>query len=103
MSFTEIIQDIQSCLVSLQERLNELKSIDMTSPHDILLTRQEAADLLGKSTRQLDRDCRRYGIRKEYVNNGIRIRKSEILKHMGVLNECEEAPDEFAHIYRRQE
>lgn len=103
MSFTEIIQDIQDHIVSLQERLNELKSIDMTSPHDILLTRQEAADLLGKSTRQLDRDCRIYGIRKEYVNNGIRIRKSEILKHMGLLNDCEEDREELAHLYRRQE
>lgn len=86
MKFAEIIDEIQGMIISLQARLDELKSFDYSTAHDILLTRQEAADLMKKSLRQLDRDCARYGIPKENVNGGIRIRKSEILKFMGVLS-----------------
>lgn len=85
MKFAEIIDEIQGTIVSLQDRLDELKSFDYSTAHDILLTRQEAADLMKKSLRQLDRDCIRYDIPKEHVNGGIRIRKSEILKFMGVF------------------
>lgn len=57
MKLESIIEDIQGCIFSLQQRLDELKSMDDKSAETILLTRQEAADLIGKSLRQLDRDC----------------------------------------------
>lgn len=80
-----IIEDIQGCIFSLQKRLDDLKSMDDKSAETILLTRQEAADLIGKSLRQLDRDCRRYDIRKVHANGSIRIPKIDLLVHMGLI------------------
>lgn len=75
MELNAIIEEMQGCIFSLQQRVEELKGMDDKSAETILLTRQEAADLLGKSLRQLDRDCRRYGIRKVAANGGVRIPK----------------------------
>ena len=68
MKLDAIIEDMQGCIFSLQQRVEELKTMDDKSAETILMTRQEAADLIGKSLRQLDRDCRRYGIRKVHAN-----------------------------------
>lgn len=84
MNFASIIQDIEGHIQSLQQRLDELKSFDHTTAHDILMTRQEAADFIGKSLRQLDRDCTRFDIPKELINGGVRIRKIHLLRHLGV-------------------
>ena len=82
MELNAIIEEMQGCIFSLQQRVEELKGMDDKSAETILLTRQEAADLLGKSLRQLDRDCRRYGIRKVA---GVRIPKIDLLVHMGLV------------------
>lgn len=91
MNLESIIKDIQGCIFSLQQRLDELKSMDDKSAETLLLTRQEAADLIGKSLRQLDRDCRRYDIRKVHANGGIRIPKIDLLVHMGLVKRPEES------------
>ena len=85
MKLDAIIEDMQGCIFSLQQRVEELKTMDDKSAETILMTRQEAADLIGKSLRQLDRDCRRYGIRKVHANGGIRIPKIDLLVHMGLV------------------
>ena len=85
MKLDTIIEDMQGCIFSLQQRVEELKTMDDKSAETILMTRQEAADLIGKSLRQLDRDCRRYGIRKVHANGGIRIPKIDLLVHMGLV------------------
>lgn|SRR5574344_2000606 len=85
MNITAIIDDIQNSIIQLQKRLDELRVLDQSSANDILLTRQESADLLGESLRQLDRDCNRYGIRKINTINGVRIRKRDLLIHMGLM------------------
>ena len=85
MELNAIIEEKQGCIFSLQQRVEELKGMDDKSAETILLTRQEAADLLGKSLRQLDRDCRRYGIRKVAANGGVRIPKIDLLVHMGLV------------------
>lgn len=90
MNLESIIVDIQGCIFSLQQRLDDLKSMDDKSAETLLLTRQEAADLIGKSLRQLDRDCRRYDIRKVHANGGIRIPKIDLLVHMGLVKRPEE-------------
>ena len=90
-----IIEDIQGCIFSLQKRLDDLKSMDDKSAETILLTRQEAADLIGKSLRQLDRDCREYNIRKVRANGGIRIPKIDLLIHMAIVAR----PDEPRRSY----
>lgn len=89
MKLNAIIGDIQGCIFTLQQRVEELKTMDDKSAETILLTRQQAADMIGKSLRQLDRDCRRYGIRKVRANGGIRIPKIDLLMHMGLVAQPE--------------
>lgn len=69
--------------LSLQSSLNELRCLDGSSTCDVYITRQEAADMLGKGLRQLDRDCIKYNIERKRCNNGIRISKRDIMRHMG--------------------
>lgn len=85
MKLDAIIDEMQGCVFTLQQRIDDLKTMDDKSAETILLTRQQAADMLGKSLRQLDRDCRRYGIRKVRANGGIRIPKIDLLVHMGLV------------------
>lgn len=85
MELQTILEDIQTCIFSLQKRVDELRMMDDKSAEMILFTRQQAADFIGKSLRQLDRDCREFGIRKVRANGGIRIPKVDLLVHMGLL------------------
>lgn len=103
MSFAEIIQNMQSSILDMQDKLEQLKRIDVSTAHEVYLTKQEAADMLRKSIRQLDRDCERYGIPKLHVNGGIRIRKADLLRHMGLLpkEESNTEDDDFTRIYKR--
>lgn len=64
MELTKIIDDIQHSIGVLQRKLDELRQMDDEAAQSILLTRQEAADFVGVSLRQFDRDCKRYGIEK---------------------------------------
>ncbi len=83
MKYIDILNKIQTELLSLQSSLNELRCLDGSSTCDVYITRQEAADMLGKGLRQLDRDCIRYNIERKRCNNGIRISKRDIMRHMG--------------------
>ena len=74
-------------MMVLQGKINELVGAHDISIHDVYITRQEAADMLGKGLRQLDRDCKRYNIRRKRCNNGIRISKYDIMKHMGIIED----------------
>ena len=85
MELNAIIEEMQGCIFSLQQRVEELKGMDDKSAATILLPRQAAADLLGKSLRYRDGDCRRYGIRKVAANGGVRIPKIDLLVHMGLV------------------
>ena len=87
MNIKSIIDDIQQSIILLQERLDELKILDTESAQDVMITRQEAADLLAVSIRQFDRYCHKYGIHKTTIINGVRVSKREILIHMGVIKE----------------
>lgn len=87
MNYAEIINKLQDSIFSVQRVLEELRCLDSTMADDIYITRQEAADLMGKSMRQMDRDCKRYGIRRKPFNNGIRISKHDVLCHIGVLQD----------------
>lgn len=89
MKLDAIIDEMQGCVFTLQKRIDDLKTMDDKSAETILLTRQQAADMIGKSLRQLDRDCRRYGIRKVRANGGIRIPKIDLLMHMGLVAQPE--------------
>ena len=83
MKYIDILNKNQTELLSLQSSLNELRCLDGSSTCDVYITRQEAADMLGKGLRQLDRDCIKYNIERKRCNNGIRISKRDIMRHMG--------------------
>ena len=87
MKYTSLLNDIQTQMIVLQGKINELVGAHDISIHDVYITRQEAADMLGKGLRQLDRDCKRYNIRRKRCNNGIRISKYDIMKHMGIIED----------------
>lgn len=89
MKYTSLLNDIQTQMIVLQGKINELVGAHDISIHDVYITRQEAADMLGKGLRQLDRDCKRYNIRRKRCNNGIRISKYDIMKHLGIIEEDE--------------
>lgn len=74
-------------MLLLHGKINELMGAYDVSVHDVYITRQEAADMLGKGLRQLDRDCKKYNIRRKKCNNGIRISKFDIMKHLGMIEE----------------
>lgn len=62
MDFTDIVDDIQMSILTLQRRLDELRTMDDRLAQTVMLTRQEAAAFVGESLRQFDRDCHHYGI-----------------------------------------
>lgn len=103
MKYADVINELQTNLLNMQKRLDQLKRMDITTASEVFLTRQEAADFICKSLRQLDRDCARYGIPKVHVNGGIRIRKSDLLKHMGLLGTSneEDGLSERDRIFKR--
>lgn len=84
MEYKRIIDDIQVSISQLQQQLDTLRLMDKRMVTSALMTRQEAADFIGESVRQFDRDCQRYGIEKLHTVGGIRVRKSEIMRHMGL-------------------
>ena len=59
---------------------------------DILMTRKEAADFIGRTVKSVDRLCRERKIRKVFVNGQPRIRKSELLLFKGI-DIVEEKPE----------
>ena len=64
MEYKRIIDDIQVSISQLQQQLDTLRLMDKRMVTSALMTRQEAADFIGESVRQFDRDCQRYGIEK---------------------------------------
>lgn len=87
MKYTSLLNEIQTQMLLLHGKINELMGAYDVSVHDVYITRQEAADMLGKGLRQLDRDCKKYNIRRKKCNNGIRISKFDIMKHLGMIEE----------------
>lgn len=87
MKYTSLLNEIQTQMLLLHGKINELMGAYDISVHDVYITRQEAADMLGKGLRQLDRDCKKYNIRRKKCNNGIRISKYDIMKHLGMIED----------------
>ena len=66
-----------------KEAIEQVKLAEEKASQILLTAEQEAADMLGKGLRQLDRDCIRYNIRRQKCNNGVRISKRDIMRHLG--------------------
>lgn len=103
MDYSKIIEEMQTNISNLLKQLDQLKQFDFETSRNVYLTRQEAADYIGKSLRQLDRDCIKFEIPKLYRYGGIRIRKSDLMIGMGHISEPEPDPNisEFERIRRK--
>ncbi len=82
------IKDTIEKILFLMDRLrNELEAFyEMNDPKpsfDRLLTRKEAAGMIGRTVQCLDRMVREGKLHKVYVNGAPRLRKSELLRHLG--------------------
>lgn len=107
MEIKEIIQDLQTSLDKAQSKLNMLKTVQSGQLYevDILMTRKEAAHFIKKSERQLDRLCAERKIKREYIDGAVRIRKSDLLRYMGLevlpVSEKCDAKSEFERIMEK--
>lgn len=86
MEYVTIIDDIQKSIVCLQKSLDQLKQNDERLVQRILLSREDAADFLGISLRQLDRICHDRRLEKIKTIHGVRLRKADLLLLMGDLH-----------------
>ena len=82
------IKDTIEKILFLMDRLrNELEAFyEMNDPKtsfDRLLTRKEASGMIGRTVQSLDRMVREGKLHKVYVNGVPRLRKSELLRHLG--------------------
>lgn len=89
---------MQESILTAQRVLAELQCMSEISQTDIYITRQEAADLMGKSLRQMDRDCKTHNIRRRTYNNGIRVSKRDVLIHIGALTENGVATEKLSDL-----
>ncbi len=94
MQVLDTLNDIEHCLEALKHKV-ELIRADITGnlySVDILMTRKEAADFIGRTVKSVDRLCRERKIRKVFINGQPRIRKSELLLFKGI-DIVEEKPE----------
>lgn len=86
MDYQDLIYKIERHILGLQRCIDQLKKGDAQMVQNILLTRQDAADMAGISLRQLDRICHDFRIPKIHTIQGVRIRRTDILAHMGLTS-----------------
>lgn len=107
MEIKEIIKDLQTSLDNAQSRLDMLKTVQSGQLYevDVLMTRKEAAHFINKSERQFDRLCAERKIKREYIDGAVRIRKSSLLRYMGLevlpISKTDDAKSEFERIMEK--
>lgn len=109
MDIQEIIKDLEESLISVQHKIEYLKTLQLgqTYDADMMLTRKEAAYYLGRSTRQIDRLCEENKLVKVVTNSGVRIPKSSVRAFMGLIvtpkakERQSEHATEFMKIYQK--
>ena len=87
MQVLDTLNDIEHCLDALKHKVEIIRA-DITGnlySVDVLMTRQEAADYIGRTDKSVDRLCRENKLKKVYVNGQPRIPKSELLKFKGIV------------------
>ena len=86
MQVLDTLNDIEHCLEALKHKVQLIRA-DMTGSLysvDVLMTRKEAGDFIGRTVQSVDRLCREHKIKKVYVNGMPRIRKSDLLYFKGI-------------------
>lgn len=86
MAYEDIIENLQQTIISMQNTLDLLKLNDERFVQHILFSREEAAEFLGVSVRQVDRMCNSYSIKKIRTAQGIRIRRADLLPYRGLIH-----------------
>lgn len=89
MELATLLDDIQSSITALQHKVDIIRTMDCGRLHDVdmLMSRKEAAQFIGRSLRQLDRLCDECKIRRERVDGAVRIRRSSLLRFKGLVVE----------------
>lgn len=86
MAYEDIIENLQQTIISMQNTLDLLKLNDERFVQHILFSRDEAAEFLGVSVRQVDRMCNIYNIHKIKTAQGVKIRRAELLPYRGLIH-----------------
>ncbi len=86
MELSALLDEIQSGIIDLQNKVDILRTMDSGELYqlDVLMSRKEAANYIGRSIRQLDRLCEERKIRREIVDGVVRIRRSTLVRFKGV-------------------
>ncbi len=100
MQVLETINEIDRCLEALQHKLEYLRGCVSGNLYQVdqLMTRKEAAAFICKTPRHLDRLCSENKIAKEIVDGQIRIRKSSLMKYMGIIITEEKHPETMSEL-----
>lgn len=88
MQVLDTLNDIEHCLEALKHKVQLIRA-DMTGSLysvDVLMTRKEAADFIGRTVKSVDRLCRERKIRKVFVNGQPRIRKASCSYSKGSIS-----------------
>lgn len=100
MDYTRLLDELQQSVIALNDKIDALRKLeynninDVASEIDMMMTRKEAANFIGRSMRQLDRLCENYIIKREIIDGSIRIRRSSLLRYKGIVP-LEEKQSEF--------
>lgn len=86
MAYEDIIENLQQTIISMQNTLDLLKLNDERFVQHILFSREEAAEFLGISVRQVDRMCNTCDIHKIKTAQGVKIRRAELLPYRGLIH-----------------
>jgi len=106
MNLSALLEEIQVAIQELQTKVNIIRAMESGQVYDvdILLTRKEAAEFIGRSIRQLDRLCDEHKIKREVRDGAIRIRRSELMMYKGLIvtsTSPQEALSEFDRIFHK--
>lgn len=86
MELNDLLTDIETQVTAIQGTLAAIRGIERNNAPlyvDVLYTRKEAAFFLGRTVRTVDRLCSEHRIHRLLTDDGIRIRKSELLAYKG--------------------
>lgn len=85
MNYSAMIAELEEGIANQQKVIDILRMLDDKMCNEVMLDRQQTADFLGVSLRQVDRRCELFGIKKHQTIKGVRICKRDLLVHMKLV------------------
>lgn len=88
--YDSILESIDAHMGAISKQVEALKvlRIDSKTCVDVLYTRKEAADFIGRSLQQFDRLCAEGRIRRTITRDGLRFRKRHLMEYQGYVFEA---------------